>query len=947
MSTVARIKKDGSLLLKNTISERLPVVTDGLIAHYPLDGAAGAIDVINGKGTLENLESNINILDALLVTWKTASIWQNNNITWDENEQALKAVNGCEGYASNFITIDTTKSYYLEADVKLLAGSTGVLYYGYRFYDANFSEIGIGQHHGTYDYSGCSSYTPTTTWTHVNNSGIGGAAKTGEGDNGNSVFHTGTKYIRLLFLFNYGGTGTTWVKNLRMCINNSNTSNTIITENGVAVQEATTNLLPNPITLPISDWQARENVTVTYNQVDPFGKPYAIKIHPNSSVDNYFGSRTTGSLVQGTTYTSSIWLRATKPCTISLNIGNTETTNLSLTTYWQKFITTRTITNGNSNYYHIGGWNTWSDQSFDVFLAYPQLEQRTYASSFVSGSSLNGSLTIPIKYGTGNFTILHTFIPHANSNLISDQRVFLDLSNGLRLATYQQVPYINGNELVGAGGNNIHVGFNTLSNEKCVSIIIKNGDSFIWRIKTDDGQDVSWTKIHTAVSTYNLQNISMINSWSGVHSNLSVYNRVLTEKEISALLGEGFKVGTTRAITPLLIESPVIPLDSYYFPLASDTKDSSKTIDSVDNTNVVFENNCAWVGTPVNNIITNVNLNLWNRDGSGQGVLGSTKPIEGIGISISDFASNTRLSDTWKQITLNTNYTISTELLKISGTPTFRWQIGGLNSSGAGVETIWTQNSGNFTRDIGGWQYISNTFSFSTPTISQICHWFQDGEDYLTYTHSFYLKNPMLVNKSFRTPFVNGNRGGSSLEYDFNSSIGLDWNGDWTICYWKKPIATPQDNLIYYNLDSLGCNSNSVGGGFCGTGKGASQNNFICWMRPIYSGEQICRAIPSNYFNNWEFITIKKLGSVIYFINNNDILQSYEVGTIANNYFVTQYGYDFKLGGWDNGNPTNTYFRDLIVVKRALSNIELNNIYKQMSIYKSKAHTQNIIEEGL
>jgi hypothetical protein len=46
---------------------------------------------------------------------------------------------------------------------------------------------------------------------------------------------------------------------------------------------------------------------------------------------------------------------------------------------------------------------------------------------------------------------------------------------------------------------------------------------------------------------------------------------------------------------------------------------------------------------------------------------------------------------------------------------------------------------------------------------------------------------------------------------------------------------------------------------------------------------------------------------------------------------VNQYGYDFKLGGWDNGQPTNA-FLDLVVTKYALSATQLGLIYNQSSL---------------
>ena len=86
------------------------------------------------------------------------------------------------------------------------------------------------------------------------------------------------------------------------------------------------------------------------------------------------------------------------------------------------------------------------------------------------------------------------------------------------------------------------------------------------------------------------------------------------------------------------------------------------------------------------------------------------------------------------------------------------------------------------------------------------------------------IKQVQIEFKSYLTPFINGTIGASSLTYNLNSSIGLDWSGDWTICYWKKPMATQDDSLNYYNIESVGCNGNSVGGGYVWWGKNAGNN---------------------------------------------------------------------------------------------------------------------------
>jgi hypothetical protein len=126
-------------------------------------------------------------------------------------------------------------------------------------------------------------------------------------------------------------------------------------------EEPTVNLVPTPLTFTntASTWGARENVTVTYDQLDPFGGTNAVRIKPNSTTDNFFGSRNT-TLGTGT-FTTSLWLKATKTTTLRVRIGTGNLANgfvdytANLTTVWQRYEFTGTITATPSHMIHLGG----------------------------------------------------------------------------------------------------------------------------------------------------------------------------------------------------------------------------------------------------------------------------------------------------------------------------------------------------------------------------------------------------------------------------------------------------------------------------------------------------------------------------------------------------------------------------------------------------------------
>jgi hypothetical protein len=197
---------------------------------------------------------------------------------------------------------------------------------------------------------------------------------------------------------------------------------------------------------------------------------------------------------------------------------------------------------------------------------------------------------------------------------------------------------------------------------------------------------------------------------------------------------------------------------------------------------------------------------------------------------------------------------------------------------------------------------------------------------------------------SFPTPFTITSRSTSSLEYNFYNSIGMNWGGNWTIIYWKKPIATHNNALTGYSLDSLGCNSNSVGGGYIWWGKNSGSDTI--------SGSDIGTIVPSEYFNHWHMISLSKSGTTLtiteWGIGGKNYIRTTSVSSTAANYYVTQHGYDFKLAGWDNANACNAYYKNLFIIPgTALSSIQLENIYRTQIKQKNGLQIQGKLIEGM
>ena len=189
----------------------------------------------------------------------------------------------------------------------------------------------------------------------------------------------------------------------------------------------------------------------------------------------------------------------------------------------------------------------------------------------------------------------------------------------------------------------------------------------------------------------------------------------------------------------------------------------------------VADNNTAtrfYPGESTTNHVT-TNLETVGTDGSGQSSVGTRTTIAPNHVRIVDVASNTRQSHLIQGLTASTTYTVSIQFKKVTGTPTFRFQIQGYSNSSY-VNTIkFTNTAETGLLDIDGWQTAKWTFTLpSNCNAARI--WWQDGADYTTYTHTFELKNPQLEAKSHNTPYINGTRSSTQSLIDLKRTTNID-----------------------------------------------------------------------------------------------------------------------------------------------------------------------------
>ena len=206
-------------------------------------------------------------------------------------------------------------------------------------------------------------------------------------------------------------------------------------------------------------------------------------------------------------------------------------------------------------------------------------------------------------------------------------------------------------------------------------------------------------------------------------------------------------------------------------------------------------------------------------DGSGQGNIGTRDILSANHVRITDVNANTRQFHQIAGLTSAQEYTVSIEYLKITGAPTFRFQIQAY-TGGSYIRTIkFTNTEETGLRDVEGWQIARWTFSLNSGE-DGVRIWWQDGEDYTQYTHSFELKNPDLrisendcVFKGSwainNTPSGTG-RGPSSVTGFYNGANIPD--GGYAIYSPNGVYAAANDTQLIGKVNSLGANVTGASG---------------------------------------------------------------------------------------------------------------------------------------
>ena len=354
----------------------------------------------------------------------------------------------------------------------------------------------------------------------------------------------------------------------------------------------------------------------------------------------------------------------------------------------------------------------------------------------------------------------------------------------------------------------------------------------------------------------------------------------------------------------------------------------------------IADNNTAtmfYPGEPTTNLIT-TNLETLGTDGSGQSSVGTRTTIAPNHVRIVDVASNTRQTHLIQGLTASTTYTVSIQFKKLSGTPTFRFQLQGYNGSSY-VNTIkFTTTAETGIQDIEGWQLAKWTFTLPS-NANALRIWWQDGADYTTYTHSFELKNPQLEAKGHATPYVSGTRSSTASLIDLKRNTNIDLSSV-SFNSTGQPTFDGTDDYINVNKDFGDFNEYTIEYVVNTTTNGkmpiAGRTNTNFYKYGAYSWRYKHGGTLGEYYHTagtvtgWSHWVITYDGDLIKVFQNNVSL-----GTNGASSGGADFSDGFKIGSWSSASSY-SFNGDIPIMRvydKALTSAEIEQNFK---IYKKR-----------
>lgn len=947
---------------------------------FPFQGHT--IDIVKGLMPTQHTESFVNLLDTDRWNWRVASnlgTTESDTFKWDEKYQAWKITGYRAFYMPSSIAIPIVRSrqYFMEIEVLRENNEGKLFYWGGCRYDANRSYLaGYG---GTYDYSCASAVTPTVgVWTTYKR-----YYKTGESAS-SSGWGTDTEFYAIGGLVNYSGTNTqvTYIRNIKFGYIDEDNSNGVLSSDGLELDKAKTNLVENETWTPSRTMGVKKVYQIPFEGLDspPDKSANVYVIDKNSNASTWSGNaylyagKMSLSISAGQSRTLSMWVYVSKDCNINSvwaylegSASGSKYYNLNEKGTWQKLeVTAVASADGTYNalfFCMLSGVTDFSTLTGFIAFSHFQLESDRFSSSVLNAGTTRGEtgLTIPnLNYQT--FSINFDFKPkhlYYKDDSVSSYNVdildFKDTSTGLHVSysgyhgspgpsQTNDAPFLDPepNASWGVVSNwHMHHYIGYEKNKWYNVTIAKSGSAFYVRwIDKETGTvlinstfNAPTSEAETITSNFAMRELHIGGGygdiWRGSLRNLSIFNRLLTLDE-SKIMATGTKIQSSGFGRIFLAEKTPYPSNGLYFPLEHSTASFDGLVTPIADTNALKLDGQVFVGNAYTNLADNAYRGGWQNSGTGVRAQDTWVPRLFTDLPVHDFFATSDgdgcILTGQTSSAASTQYTASIWVwLNVppgsTATPLY---VREYRTSGNGFIANFSYNG---STDVSTWpqrQWLrvsTNITTSSDSTTLYFCIYLGSNKT------DVHLTGSSIVQTYYDIPLVYGATADSYLTYNIKNAYGIDWdNGPWTIMYWTKPVKT-HSGLTGYNLCSVGSNSTS---GYFYFGKQYNTNAFIMYVKSVgmvYSATFTA----SDFFENWYFTAVRNDGTNIKLTTFGKFgVRTASVAKPSSTLVYERSGRDLEMGGWDNSGRSNSIYKDLFITKTALTDTEIENIYKTM-----------------
>lgn len=566
---------------------------------------------------------------------------------------------------------------------------------------------------------------------------------------------------------------------------------------------------------------------------------------------------------------------------------------------------------------------------------------------FLTASNLEGSIVFTVKTGINNINAFGNWRQLFRTNLhetVGGANLMLNTANHLLFyhqSNYGTISMGSPAPLTWQPNHTYHIVLNFSQS---------NSNVYFYVTDTTDRSNsnttaylINWRWDYFLVDTLHMLDTAEFFTIESI----SFYNRPMRADEITKLTKSSMSIESDGKITVKNIkERPAcIPPTAIYFPFDSTTpKDEYSRISPATSSNLVMTNHGLFVGSATTNLYNAAaqNFSSWytymgetvtirqlsaggthlTGNGAGTHVIkfacaGASPSTNGIYYTASMYVYN---------ISKTTPCIVSSNIQVVIPNSNLPIQCVVLPGEFKHVQLGWVGNG------------ISNAqINISVPFASDV--------------FNIIAYQPMMSSgTAVCYPFTATSQSSATLAYNLYRDAGIQWNQDWSICYWKIPLATSSNGLDGYSVECLG-----------GWYTGCTTNRYICWgkldgQNRFMSGydASYVEFTPSLYFNKLVFVCVRynsvaKTRTIEWHGPFGDIVTTNGLNILeANAYLYNGTDFtrasDFTISIADEDLQANAIFPfGLVVEQRCWTDVEVEQMRKVSTKIKENTLTNSKI----